>query len=238
MKTVILAAGKGTRLYPLTSKKPKALLSICGKPLILHQIDLLKSFGFHPDDIIVVGGYKGEILSKILPQNVIFILNENYSVTNNIYSLYLVKPHIDDTLYIVNGDVFFHPSVFRKLFEDPFPNIAVIDMKKPVRKEAMKVIIDNGFIHSFGKHLKKQVASGEYIGISKLKEEGLYRLFEILENKVKRGEVVEWYESAFDILVKEISMKALYTNSGLWIDIDLPDDFERVKRICNNFIMR
>jgi choline kinase len=231
MKVVILAAGKGSRLYPITRDKPKALLLICGKPLIHHQIDTFKSEGFSPSDIIVVGGYRGEMISGLLPKGVKFLMNKNYRTTNNLYSLYLLRDHIDDTLYIVNGDLYFEPIILHRFLKNSFPNLGIVDLKKPVRKEAMKVIVSGEDIIKFGKDIGERDASGEYIGIAKFSGKGLSRLFEILEYKVNKGDVMDWYESAFNILAKEITIKAFPVEKNLWIDIDYPDDLERVNGI-------
>ena len=70
MKAVILAAGKGERLQPLTDYKPKAMLPICNKPLIDYQIEMLRKYGI--DEIAVVVGYLEEIIRKPLKDSVKF----------------------------------------------------------------------------------------------------------------------------------------------------------------------
>ena len=81
MKAIILAAGQGTRLRPLTDDKPKCMVEFQGKPIIDHIIENFILCGI--DDIVVVNGYKGNILEQHLEnQNIKFIQNEKYDSTN------------------------------------------------------------------------------------------------------------------------------------------------------------
>lgn len=105
MNAIILAAGKGTRLYPLTQVIPKPLTVINGQPIIERQILYLREIGVQ--DIYVVAGYKAECFEYLIRKygiNIIF--NLYYEVYNNLYSLYLCKEIIGDS-YIIEGDIFF-----------------------------------------------------------------------------------------------------------------------------------
>ena len=64
MDAIILAGGKGARLWPLTKEVPKPMLPIKGKPIICHQIELLKKYGLN--NIIISIGYLGEIIENCL----------------------------------------------------------------------------------------------------------------------------------------------------------------------------
>lgn len=104
MNAIILAAGLGTRLRPLTDDRPKCLVPVLGVPMIEQQIRFLQESGI--SDIIVVSGYCADRLDYLKAlYGVKIVHNEYYNEYNNIYSLYLVREHFGDT-YILEGDVY------------------------------------------------------------------------------------------------------------------------------------
>ncbi len=104
MQAIILAAGMGTRLRPLTNRVPKALIPVAGEPMIMRQIRFLREVGI--DDITVVTGYLAECFSFLEGKHGINLIhNPKYNVWNNLYSLYLVKDLLGDN-YILEGDVY------------------------------------------------------------------------------------------------------------------------------------
>lgn len=110
MNAVILAAGMGTRLRPLTESIPKTLVPVLGEPIIERQIRFLKEAGV--GDILVVTGYLHEKLEYLeRAYGVELVHNEMYDVHNNIYSMYLVRDHLGPT-YVLEGDVYLTRNVF------------------------------------------------------------------------------------------------------------------------------
>ena len=110
MNAIILAAGMGTRLRPLTNEIPKCLVAVNGVPMVERQIEFLKAAGI--DDITLVSGYKAEKLDYLKGKyGVDIVFNNKYDVCNNIYSMYLVRDRLHDT-YVIEGDVFMEKSCF------------------------------------------------------------------------------------------------------------------------------
>lgn len=104
MRAILLAAGMGTRLRPLTLETPKSLIEVNGKALLERQIEFLKERGIN--DIIIVTGYlneKFEYLKEKYGLNLVF--NDKYDVYNNIYSMYLVRDYLADA-YVIDADVY------------------------------------------------------------------------------------------------------------------------------------
>ena len=94
MKAIILAAGRSTRLYPITLEHPKCLLPIGGKTLIEHQITWLNMCGI--DDILVVNGYLNHMIEEKLGSRVRYRFYENFAETNNLYTLHSINDELDD----------------------------------------------------------------------------------------------------------------------------------------------
>lgn len=107
MKAVILAAGKGERLQPLTDYKPKAMLPICNKPLIDYQIEMLRKHGI--DEIAVVVGYLEDAIRKHLKDEVKFYRDKGIKGTAS--AVYAARDFIDDEFILLYGDLFFDGSI-------------------------------------------------------------------------------------------------------------------------------
>jgi choline kinase len=131
-KAIILAAGMGTRLRPLTNKEHKCMTKVCGTPIIYQALSNLQKADF--DEVVVVTGYLGEqvenhIKAFGLKMNIKFAKNDIYEKTNTIYSLKcgLTKLQDFDELYIIEGDVFFEENVLHRLIESESENATILE---------------------------------------------------------------------------------------------------------------
>ena len=110
MNAIILAAGMGTRLRPLTNERPKCLVEVNGVPMVERQIQFLKEKGI--DDILLVSGYKADALNYLKEKyGVDIVFNDRFDTCNNINSLYIVRDRFHDT-YVLEGDVYMDKNVF------------------------------------------------------------------------------------------------------------------------------
>ena len=102
MNAIILAAGMGTRLRPLTNEIPKCMVEVKGIPLVERQIQFLHEAGIQ--DITLVSGYKAEKLDYLREKyDVDIVFNEKFNVCNNIYSMYKVLDRLNNILQINCG---------------------------------------------------------------------------------------------------------------------------------------
>lgn len=109
MNAIILAAGMGTRLRPLTNDRPKCLVAVNGVPMVERQIQFLKEKGI--DDITLISGYKAEALDYLKSKyGVDIVFNDRYDTCNNINSLYIVRDRFHNT-YVLEGDVYMDKNV-------------------------------------------------------------------------------------------------------------------------------
>lgn len=110
MNAIILAAGMGTRLRPLTNEIPKCLVKVLGTPMVERQIWFLHEAGI--TDITLVSGYKAEKLDYLKGKyGVNIVFNERYDTCNNIYSLYKVLDRFGDS-WVIEGDVYMQENCF------------------------------------------------------------------------------------------------------------------------------
>ncbi|MBQ9229560.1 MAG: NTP transferase domain-containing protein [Prevotella sp.] len=110
MNAIILAAGMGTRLRPLTNNIPKCLVKVKGTPIVERQLQFLKDVGIN--DITMVSGYQANKLSYLHEKyGVDIVFNEKYDSCNNVYSIYKVLDRFEDS-WIVEGDVYMRANCF------------------------------------------------------------------------------------------------------------------------------
>ena len=128
MIAVILNAGLGSRLLPLTKDIPKCLLQINGKSILEYQIDILRKNGV--SEIIVVVGYKKEKILNILDNDITIIENPIYFKTNSSYSLWLTRNIVSGKKFLyLNGDLICHESVISKLLKSNNKCSIIIEKK-------------------------------------------------------------------------------------------------------------
>ena len=130
MQAIVLAAGMGSRLKDLTKNKPKCMVSVNGRTIIermLSQLDCLCL-----SRIVIVIGYAGDILKRYVDSlgirtPVVYVTNEAYKETNNIYSLYLARNHMEeeDSL-LLESDLVFESEALETLLEEPAENMALV----------------------------------------------------------------------------------------------------------------
>ena len=113
MQGVILAAGKGSRMGGIDT--PKCLLEINEIPIIKHQIKFFKKNGI--DDILVVTGYKSEMIRNLLNNEVEYVQNSKFNEMNNIYSVWLAIQKLQDDFVCVYGDLMFDEKILEKCLE-------------------------------------------------------------------------------------------------------------------------
>ena len=112
MRAILLAAGIGSRLRPLTLETPKPLIKINDESMIERQIKFLKEVGIN--EIIVVTGYLKEKFNFLKEKyGVTIIHNNKYDKYNNIYTMYLVKDYLKNS-YVIEGDIYLNKNILRK----------------------------------------------------------------------------------------------------------------------------
>lgn len=232
MKALILAAGLGSRLAPITDNCPKSLVKVNGKPILMKQIENLHENGI--TDITVVSGYKAEILEtevhRLYPE-IRIIRSVDYASTNNMYSAYLAKEAINGEAFLMmNADVFYDASVIENLLECPYENAIVTDIGNYL-EESMKVVEKDGRLVMISKAISKEDALGASIDVYKFSPEGGKAFFakctEYIEDK---KELKKWSEVALNEILPDVEFKACPL-VGRWFEIDNHDDLATAEKL-------
>ncbi len=181
MKAIILAAGVGSRIRPLTDNCPKSLLKIGGKTILEMMLSHLQDCGIH--DVVFVLGYLQDKIKKYVTEHfpnlkVHFITNEQYKETNTGFSLMLALEAIQGSDFIkFDADVVFDKKILKNLIETPFNNCLCIDKNINLDAEEIKVIIDeNNLVVKANKSVDSKRPSVNQLVLRKSarKQQGIY----------------------------------------------------------------
>jgi choline kinase len=231
LKAVILAAGQGKRLLPLTREIPKALLPLNGSTgltILEYQVELLEKVGV--DEILVVVGHGRERIKALLKDRVTYVVNPDYPRTNSIYSFYLAMGHLDQEVLILNGDVLFPGEVLERLLDSEFKAVLSVDTGALLDEETMKVVLEGQRVVDIRKDLSPREAHGENLGVVLFRSEALSVLMDVVKGIVGRGEVNCWIPAAFREMLPLHPVYAVDVKGLPWIEIDFPQDLEEAQK--------
>ena len=238
MKAIILAAGVGSRIRPLTNNCPKSLLKVGGKTILEMMISHIQDCGIN--EIIFVLGYleeqiKDHVKSKFPDLNAHFVINDKYAETNTGFSLMLTKDLIGSSSFVkFDADVVFDKQILKKLIESEYANCLCFDKDINLDAEEIKVIIDDkNRVLKASKSVNPKDAIGESIGIEKIDSETAKLLFTELQIMMQDEQNhQQYYEAAYERLIeKNLAFYALDISGFKWIEIDTKDDFITAEKI-------
>jgi len=220
---VILAAGVGERLRPLTDDRPKALVSVAGRTILDRTIDSLTSYGVRR--LIVATGYREDAIRHALrdtPCEVEFCPNPDFATTQNMVSLALCADAVgDEPFFKLDGDVLFPPEMLARIDASPAPLAVAVDTSRDLDEEAMKVSVESGRIRHFGKELSLDVAFAETAGIERVGRDAVGPLFAACRAACDRGRTDVYYEAIYaELLGPRVWGDAVDIRGLPWTEVD------------------
>lgn len=255
MKVIILAAGQGTRLRPLTDHCPKCMVNVNGRSIIERQIDVMYSCGIKEEDITIITGYCSNVLQdKFKDTGINFIFNTEFERTNMVYSLMCARQVMEqeEDILVSYGDIIYSNEVLQKLLNYK-ENISVIvddgwygywfeRFENPL-DDAETLMFDNeDYLTEIGQKTNSlSKIQSQYIGLMRFKEDGLKSVLEYAQNvknrKIMNGSLKKTgrsYEKMYmtDLLQGMVEeghkLCAVHINRG-WYEIDDCEDLEVVE---------
>ena len=177
MQVIILAAGQGTRLRPLTEKRPKCLVELSGKSILEHQLDVYKKLGL--DNLHIIGGYRAEMLDfPSLTQH----QNADFATTNMVSTLFCAEGSIsgEEDVIVSYGDIVFEDNILVDLMGCDAEVALAVDqewfaywsarMEDPLSDAETLIMDDKNKIVEVGKKPKGySEIQGQYIGLIKIR---------------------------------------------------------------------
>jgi L-glutamine-phosphate cytidylyltransferase len=229
LRAIILAAGKGSRLEPVSGDSVKCLVELGGMTLIERQVSYLQACGI--SQIAVVVGFQAERIRRICGPELEYVENPIFAETNSLYSLWLARHLFGSGFVVMNSDVFFHPQLLRDLVTSEYEDAILVSSRNQTKygDEEMKVKIRGGQLLDISKTMDPDEADGENVGIVKFGAIGASEVAKQLEKLIADGAKKSWAPRAFLEFSKSRPLHAVSTRGFPWIEIDFPDDLQRAQ---------
>lgn len=237
MKAIILAAGRGSRLGALTERRPKALVTFNGMPLIQRTIRTLRAAGI--TEIGIVAGYRSDTLTIYADR---LFINPLWGTTGICHSLSMASEWLDSQACVVSyGDIFYAPELVSDLMQKKEDIVLAYDphavklwqqrFEKPL-DDMERFIIDNGRVCEIGHRAETlEQIHGQYMGLFKLTPQGWYALSRQRERlSIKQREQVDM-TSLFSLVIEAgVPIGGVATHAP-WGEIDCPSDVHLYEQI-------
>lgn len=245
MKTIILSAGRGSRLQGLTADKPKCLLDISGRPLLEWQVRALADAGV--EDIVVVTGFGADKVEAAIAgmtgaERVRTLHNPFFALADNLASCWIARAEMAGDFAILNGDTLVEPALAKAVFGSgsAAPIAVTIDRKAAYDPDDMKVSLEGDRLVAIGKTLAPETVHGESIGFLRFTPEGGAVFVAEIETILKAEAGLKlWYLSAVDRIARERGVVGIRSIEGLeWGELDFPEDLAGNRAMTAGWIER
>lgn len=239
MKAIILGAGQGKRLLPLTSDRPKNTIELAGRSMLAWQVEHLQRCAV--TSISVVTGFKAEAQEKEIEHlrgrypdcEFETVFNPFYRVADNLVSCWMAGSRMDNDFLLVNGDTLFHESVLKRLLANSRAAITLaIDKKRHYDEDDMKVHLDGTQLLEIGKDLPSDRVNGESIGMLCFRGAGPRIFRDMLARLMAADGALDiWYLSAIGALAQTHVVHTQSIQGLEWCEVDFPVDRTRAEEM-------
>ena len=233
---LIMAAGTGSRLRPLTEDRPKCLVEVEGEPLLRTHLRVLASQGV--DSVRLVAGYRADMLSNLgLPIS----LNERYESTNMVKSLTCALEHLNGPMIVAYGDILYSPEVLRTLLDTPGDMAVAVDLdwreyweqrfQDPLSDAETLRMEDARIVEIGQKPSSLGDIQGQFMGLMRFSPRGIRALADVMTQAREIGVLgPRAFDQAYttDLLTECIRQGHALTPArvfGGWVEIDTVKDW-------------
>ncbi len=258
MKGIVIAAGRGIRMRPLSEERPKCMLDFAGRPLLHHTMEVMRGAGC--EDIVVILGHLAE---RVDVDGAVTVTNDEYASNNILHSLMMAREHLDGPVICTYSDIWVEPDIYRRLLATPGDVVLAVDRdwrayyegrSEHPEDEAENVHFDaDGRVLRTGKHLGHEagggIASGEFLGLWRMSAAGARRFrdtFAEIDARLDRDQpfqrAAKWRIAYITDMVQELvdrgePVAAAVVERG-WAEFDTLQDYERLERILGTQRLR
>ncbi len=249
---LLLAAGTGTRLQPLTLDAPKCLTEVGGIPILERLINILRAQGIRR--LVVVIGHLGDCIQEFLHQHasdmqIDYVFNPVYRTTNNIYSLWLARQQIREPFLLVESDLVFETWMLDDMMQPD--KMAVSQMLPWMNGTTVELGGEPGLeqrVTAFRMGDDNSDVARQYktVNLYSLSLDSWRKIEERLSRYVSQERLGEYYEAVFAELVADgtLSFDAVFFDADRWYEIDTRADlheaenlFSRLRSIAGRSLM-
>ena len=238
-RAVILSAGKGSRLFPLTAELPKCLLELSGRTLLEWQLDALFAAGIR--DVFVVAGFRADLVESVIAERdgqkglVSTIFNPFFHVADNLGSAWIARGEMHRDFLLLNGDTLVPPALVERIMAAPRAPICVaVDCKATYDQDDMKVLCDGARLVRIDKALP--TFNAEAIGLARFQGAGRDAFIAAVDQMLRTPEgPSQFYLRAIDRLA-DTGTVAVEPIEGLeWVEVDYPADLKIAQALAERW---
>lgn len=225
-RAIILSAGQGSRLLPLTADRPKCLIEVGGKAIIDHQLDALADAGL--SNLVVVGGYRADQLATHLAargNDAELRINPFWAVSSSIGSIWAARDLVADDFMIVNGDTVYAPALIQQGLSNLRQGISLfVERVAHAEYDDMLAWIEDDVVRAVGKTLDPSVAHYRSLGlVVGHRDGGVYR--DMLDKVIARANGISaFHHQIVHELAQVGPVHPVVINTGHWVEVDRPED--------------
>lgn len=241
-KAIILSAGQGSRLLPLTAERPKCLIDFSGKTLLAWQVEMLGRSGV--TDFHIVTGFMTEMVEAELERlrgegrTITVHFNPFYKVADNLGSCWIAREVMVGDFLILNGDTLISPEITAKVQAgEGWPIAVTVDIKPYYDSDDMKVTRSGDQLLAIGKTLTAEQSNAESIGFLAFRGEGPALFRDTVERYMQTPAGVEnWYLKIIDALAPTGKIGTVSIEGLGWAEVDFLNDIETATRLTEGWV--
>lgn len=246
---ILLSAGQGSRLLPLTAERPKCLIDFSGRSLIEWQVEMLARGGVKRIDVVT--GFMTDMLEDHLaairdPRVEITVrFNPFYKVADNLGSCWIAREAMRGDFLILNGDTLVSEEIVRRVQQGgadgegrPWPIAVTVDVKADgYDSDDMKVErADDGRLARIGKTLTAAQSNAESIGFLAFRGQGADLFREAVRRAMRTPEGVQhWYLKVIDTLAETGQVGTVSIEGLDWAEVDFLNDIEAATALTDRW---
>ncbi len=238
MKAIIVSAGQGQRLLPLTEDRPKCLLPVLGELSMLEvQLHTLAACGV--SDVSIMVGFRADQVEQRVAERPVPGLavrtcyNPFYAMSDNLATVWLASPEMTEDFILLNGDTLFEIGLLEQVLSGPeVPITVTINEKSSYDEDDMKVRIDSDRrLSEIGKTLDVNNVDAESIGLLVFRGAGIEILKDALDRAIRTSEGLKnWYLKVIGNIAREHPVETACITGHWWGEVDCAEDLEFVRK--------
>ena len=233
MNAIILAAGVGKRLWPVTQHKPKCLIEIGGQTLLSRYLESLASVKIRQATIVV--GYKQDMIRAAVGSHchgvdLSYLVNEEFH-RGSISSLWIARTALSDDVVIMDADVLFHREILRRLVTSPHENCLLMDDTVKQTGEECMVVVQGDRVVALSKKMPERYdIAGEGVGFLRVRRADIAQVIGSLKGYIDQDRWDMEYEDGLLQYFQDVKVGHEKIGGLPWTEIDFPEDVTRAER--------
>jgi len=234
---IILAAGQGSRLLPLTLEKPKCLIEVGGKTILAHQVAALRRAGV--ERFTIVAGYRAEQIEREAAKlrssglAVEALFNPFWAVASSIGSVWTARERLCQPFILLNGDTVFDSELLSEALDQLSPGLnLLVEQTKDPEEDDMRVLVSEGEVRKVGKGLPLGLAAHRSLGVIASCSADGRPYVDKLEQVLRSPDGANsFHHAVVGAAAEDHPVRAVEIGAGFWQEIDRPEDIERWNRL-------